>query len=105
MVESPGNFAVVELVHLCGDDGRDVQGLGIETNGRKGIGEDGTRQIKFFFGCGRTIKFRGKVAFLHDTDGLFGVVVDDAVAGVIEEKIRDQRQEAMEPVQSQSEKK
>jgi len=105
MVESPGNFAVVELVHLCGDDGGDVQGLGVKANGRKGIGKDGTRQIKFFFGCGRTIKFRGQVAFLNDADGLLGIVVDDAVAGVIEEKIGEGGKKDVEPVQSQSEKK
>ena len=93
MAESPGNFTVVELVHLCGNDGRDMKGGCIKTNVGKGIGEDGTSQIKFILRGGRFAEFGGEIAFFDDADGFLGIVVDNPVAGVVKEEGSDNSHE------------
>lgn len=103
MAESPGNFTVVELVHLCGNDGRDMKGGCIKTNVGKGVGKDGTSQIKFVLRGGRFAEFWGEIALFHNTDGFLGIVVNDTITGIVEEKRGDNSRENVEPVQSKGE--
>ena len=100
MLESPGDFAVVELVHFCCNDGRDVKNGGIKANIGEGIGKDGTGQVKFILRCNGFIKFGWQVAFFHNTDGFLGIIINDPIAGVIKEESGDNTHKDVEPVQS-----